>query len=306
MYRCMIWSVDSYMIRFKNLTRSYGPGKGIFDFSFEVEEGEVFGLLGPSGSGKTTALRMLMGFEEPTKGRCAMNGKDCAKAGLSLRRITGYLPQNLRLPSELTGRQFLKSMAQMRGVKNLERLFELAARLNLDVDQKIGKMISSDVKKTGIICALQHNPQVVLLDQPFHHLDPKSRSVLIDIILEEKEKEHMVLLASDDVNCIDMTCDRVGLLDHGNMVYIGDIEDLRENMCREYMIQFHDERNAMKFAGEDFEIKSMKDRNVVVSIRGAVKPLLQALTAYEVTEIEPVPTSLKETFEHIYGGRLHV
>ena len=266
----------------------------------------MFGLLGPAGSGKTTALRMLMGFEEATKGRCAMNGKDCAKASLSLRRITGYLPQNLRLPSELTGRQFLKSMAQMRGVKNLERLFELAARLNLDVDQKIGKMISSDVKKTGIICALQHNPQVVLLDQPFHHLDPKSRSVLIDIILEEKEKEHMVLLASDDVNCIDMTCDRVGLLDHGNMVYIGDIEDLRENMCREYMIQFHDERNAMKFAGEDFEIKSMKDRNVVVSIRGAVKPLLQALTAYEVTEIEPVPTSLKETFEHIYGGRLHV
>ena len=294
------------MIRFKNLTRSYGPGKGIYDFSFEVEEGEVFGLLGPAGSGKTTALRMLMGFEEATKGRCAMNGKDCAKASLSLRRITGYLPQNLRLPSELTGRQFLKSMAQMRGVKNLERLFELAARLNLDVDQKIGKMISSDVKKTGIICALQHNPQVVLLDQPFHHLDPKSRSVLIDIILEEKEKEHMVLLASDDVNCIDMTCDRVGLLYHGNMVYIGDIEDLRENMCREYMIQFHDERNAMKFAGEDFEIKSMKDRNVVVSIRGAVKPLLQALTAYEVTEIEPVPTSLKETFEHIYGGRLHV
>ena len=177
------------MIRFKNLTRSYGPGKGIYDFSFEVEEGEVFGLLGPAGSGKTTALRMLMGFEEATKGRCAMNGKDCAKASLSLRRITGYLPQNLRLPSELTGRQFLKSMAQMRGVKNLERLFELAARLNLDVDQKIGKMISSDVKKTGIICALQHNPQVVLLDQPFHHLDPKSRSVLIDIILEEDPEE---------------------------------------------------------------------------------------------------------------------
>ena len=93
----MIWSMDGYMIRFKNLTRSYGAGKGIFDFSFEVEEGEVFGLLGPSESGKTTALRMLMGFEEPTKGRCAINGKDCAKASLSLRKITGFLPENPKL-----------------------------------------------------------------------------------------------------------------------------------------------------------------------------------------------------------------
>lgn len=294
------------MIRFKNLTRSYGEGKGVFDFSFEVEEGEVFGLLGPAKSGKTTALRMLMGFEEPTKGRCAINGKDCVKAGLSLRRIIGYLPENLKLPKELTGRQFLKSMAQMRGVRNLERLFELAARLDLDVDQKVESMASSDMKKTGIICALQHNPQVILLDRPFMHLDPKSRSVLIDIILEEKEKNHMVMVATDDVGSIDMTCDRVGLLDHGNMVYIGDIEDLRENMCREYMIQFCDARSAMKFSKESFEIKSMKDRNVVISLKGEVKPLLCALAAYDVTEIEPVPTSLKETFEHIYGGRLHV
>lgn len=294
------------MIRFKNLTRSYGAGRGIFDFSFEVEEGEVFGLLGPSGSGKTTALRMLMGFGEPTKGRCAINGKDCAKASLSLRKIIGYLPENPKLPQELTGRQFLKSMAQMRGIKNLERLFELSARLNLNVDEKIGKMTSADIKKTGIICAMQHNPQVLLLDRPFQHLDQKSRSILTEIILEEKERDHMVMIATDDVGGIDMTCDRVGLLDRGNMVYIGDIEDLRENMCREYMIQFHDARSAMKFSKEEFEIKSIKDRSMVVALQGAVKPLLQALGGYDVTEIEPVPTSLKETFQHIYGGRLHV
>ena len=294
------------MIRFKNLTKSYGPGRGIFDFSFEVEEGEVFGLLGPSESGKTTALRMLMGFGEPTKGRCAINGKDCAKAGLSLRKITGYLPETLKLPPELTGREFLKSMAQIRGIRNLERMFELSARLDLDVDQKIGRMSSSDVKKTGIICAMHHNPQILLLDRPFQHLDPKSRAILIDIILEEKEKNHMVVVATDDIGVIDMTCDRVGLLDKGNMVYIGDIEDLRENMYREYMIQFHDARSAMKFSKEEFEIKSIKDRNIVVSLQGAVKPLLKALGEYEVTELEPQPTSLKETFQHIYGGRLHV
>lgn len=294
------------MIRFKNLTRSYGAGKGIFDFSFEVEEGEVFGLLGPSGSGKTTALRMLMGFEEPTKGRCAINGKDCAKAGLSLRKIIGYLPENPKLPPELTGRQFLKSMALMRGVKNLERLFELASRLDVNVDEKIGKMTSADIKKTGIICAMQHNPQILLLDRPFQHLDPKGRTSLIDIILEEKERGRMVMVATDDIGVIDMTCDRVGLLDRGNLAYIGDIEDLRENMCREYMIQFHDARSAMKFSKEEFEIKTMKDRTITVTLQGSVKPLLRALGEYEVTEIESVPTSFKETFQHIYGGRLHV
>ena len=294
------------MIRFKNLTKSYGGNKGIFDFSFEVEEGEVFGLIGPSGSGKTTALRMLMGFEEPTKGRCAINGKDCAKASLSLRKITGYLPQKMLLPPELTGRQFLRSIAEIRGQRNYERMLEMADRLDLNVDESISRMSSADVKKTGIVCALQHNPAVVLLDRPFEHLDPKSRSIMVDIILEEKEQNHMVLITSDDVDGVDLTCDRVGMLDQGNIIYIGDIENLRENMCRDYMIQFHDARSAMKFTNEAFEVKSMKDRNVVISIQGAVKPLLQKVAEYPVTNIEPVPTSLEETFVHIYGGRLHV
>lgn len=293
------------MIRFKNLTKSYDAGRGIFDFSFEVEEGEVFGLLGPDGSGKATALRMLLGLEAPTKGRCAINGKDCAKAGLSLREIIGYLPETFTLPSELTAIAFLKSMAQIRGVKNLGRLFELAARFELNVDEKIGRMTSADIKKVGIICAMQHNPQVLLLDRPFQHLDPKSRSLMVDLILEEKEKNHMVLLATDEVNGIDLSCDRVGLLDRGNMVYIGDIEDLRENMYREYVIQFHDARSAMKFSKEEYEIKTMKDRNVTVLVKGAVRPLLETLTGYQVTNLEPVPTSLKETFQHIYGGRIH-
>lgn len=294
------------MIRFKNLTKSYGEGKGIFDLSFDVEEGEVFGLIGPSGSGKTTALRQLMGFEEPTRGRCVINGKDCAKAGLSLRRMMGYLPERLTLPGELTGRQFLKYMAQMRKMKNLTRIFEMAGRLEVNIDEHIGTMISADVKKIGIICAMQHNPPVLLLDRPFQHLDPKSRSVMIDLILEEKEKNHMVLLTTDNVDGADLTCDRVGLLDQGNLIYIGDIEDLRENMQRDYMVQFHDARSALKFSKESFEIKSMKDRNVIVSIKGTVKPLLSAVTAYEVTNVEPVHTSLKETFVHLYGGRVHV
>lgn len=293
------------MIRFKNLTKSYGTGKGIYDFSFEVEEGEVFGLLGPSGSGKSTALRMLMGFEKPTKGRCAVNGKDCEKYSLSLHKIMGYLPEKFTLPSELTVIQFLRYNAQLRELKNLERLFELAARLNLNVEEKIEKLTSADIQKTGIICALQHNPQVILLDEPFNNLDPKSRSAVVDVILEEKEKDRMILLTTNDVESIDMTCDRVGLLESGNVIYLGDIENLRENMYRDYMVQFHDAYSAMKFSGENFEIKSMKDRNVVISLQGPLKPLVKALAKYEVTNIEPVPGTLEDIFVHMYGGRVH-
>lgn len=293
------------MIRFKNLTKSYEDGKGIFDFSFEVEEGEVFGLIGPKDSGKSTALRMLMGFEEYTKGRCAINGKDCVKYSLSLHKIMGYLPQHVSLPPVLTGRQFLKSNAEMRRMRNLERLFELAVRLDVNLDQKIGKMKEGDVKKTGIICALMHNPLVILLDEPFEKLDARAKSVLVDIILEEKEKNRMVLLTSDSVNNMDLTCDRAALLDGGNVVYLGDVENLRDNMYRDFMIQFSSSRMAMQFSREKFEIKSMKDRSVTVTLQGEMRPLIQVLANYKVTSIEPVPLKLDEAFVHIYGGRLH-
>lgn len=290
------------MIRFKNLTKSYEREKGIFDFSFEVEEGEVFGLIGPQASGKSTALRMLMGFEDYTKGRCAINGKDCVKDSLSLHKIMGYLPQHATLPGTLTGRQFLRSNAQMRYMRNLERLFELAVRLDVDLDQRIGRMTRADVKKVAIICAMMHNPMVLLLDEPFAQLDAKARSVMVELVLEEKEKNKMVLLTSDSVNSMDLACDRAALLDKGNVVYLGDMESLMDNMCRDFMIQFGSEREAMRFSKEKFEIKSMKDRSVVVSLKGELRPLIQTLSNYKVNSMEPLSLALDETFVHIYGG----
>ena len=294
------------MIRFKNLTKRYEDGKGIFDFSFEVEGGEVFGLVGTEGAGKTTALRVLMGFEQATKGRCAINGKDCAHASNYLHKMIGFLPDGIALPSVLTGRQFLRSLAEMRHMRNLEHLFELANRLDVNVDAPIGGMTSADVQKIGIVAALMNNPPVVLLDNPFRNLDSKARSTLVDLILEEKEKGKMVLLTSDTVDVVDLTCDRVGLLERGNMIYLGDVENMRENMLRNYLVQFENSRSAMQFSGEAFEIKSIKDRNLVVSLQGELLPLLTALSKYPVTSIEPVPLSLEETFVHIYGGGLHV
>ncbi len=293
------------MIRFKNLTKRYEDGKGIFDFSFEVEEGEVFGLLGDKDSGKSTVLRVLMGFETATKGRCAINGRDCQQWARSLHQIIGYLPDEISLPPMMTGREFLRSNAAMRGVKNLEHLFELAHRLDLDVDIKIGKMTSAQVQKTGIACALLHDPKVLLLDNPFRNLDKRTGSALIDIILEEKEKGKMVLLTTDSVDIADLTCDRVVLLEKGAVVYMGDVENMRENMYRDYLIQFSSGRAAMKFTNESFEVKRLKDRNLVVTVQGALLPLLQTLSRYPVTSIEPLPLPLKETFLHIYdmGGR---
>lgn len=294
------------MIRFKNISRKYEENKGIFDFSLEVEEGEVFGLLGPSGCGKTTALRVLMGFEKPTKGRCAINGKDCLKDSLSLHKTIGYLPENVILPSELTGRQFLTQNAKMRGCRNLGRIFDLAGRFKLNVDKKIGTMTSNEKKQTGIICAMLHDPQILFLDRPYENLDPKSRSTMMDLILAEKERNHMVILTAKGVDEVDLTCDRVGLLDRGYMIYMGEIEDLRENMYRDYVLQFRDPRSVIRFVNEGFETKNMKDRNVIVTVKGELKPLIEKLASYDITNIEPVPTTLEETFVHIYGGRIHV
>ncbi len=174
------------IIKINNLTKDYGNGKGIFDVTFTIKKGEIFGFLGPNGAGKTTTIRHLLGFIIPKEKKCIINGLDCNKDIDLIQKKIGYIPGEINLMEEISGIQFIKFMADYRGMKNLERANELIKRFELDPRCKIKKMSKGMKQKVGIVIAFMHDPDILILDEPTSGLDPLMQNEFVNLILEEK------------------------------------------------------------------------------------------------------------------------
>lgn len=174
------------IIKINNLTKDYGNGKGIFDVTFTIKKGEIFGFLGPNGAGKTTTIRHLLGFIIPKEKKCIINGLDCNKDIDLIQKKIGYIPGEINLMEEISGIQFIKFMADYRGMKNLGRANELIKRFELDSKCKIKKMSKGMKQKVGIVVAFMHDPDILILDEPTSGLDPLMQNEFVNLILEEK------------------------------------------------------------------------------------------------------------------------
>lgn len=270
--------------------------------SFEVEDGEVFGLLGPEGAGKTTTIRQLLGFASSSRGRCFINGKSCHTRPAEIMGFTGYLPEEVALPEDMTGLSFLRFMAEIKGIKSIERAQQIAERFELDLDTRIRKMSRSSRQKTGIVCAFMHDPAVILLDEPTNGLDVMMQGRLNDLILEEKGRGKTILFTSHIFEEVERTCDRVGMIKRGVLVNVDDIAGIRAAKKKSYIVNFATDQEALNFVKEDFEILSISGRQVTVSLSGEMMPLVKALGNYQVVGLETMSQSLEDVFIHFYGG----
>ena len=184
------------MIHVQHLTRDYGLGKGIFDVSIQVEQGEVFGFLGPNGAGKTTTIRHLMGFIRPVTGSCQIGGLDCWAKRDEIQKRLGYIPGEISFFDDMTGRDFLKFMSDYRRIGKDSRMQELLERFEFDPRGRIKKMSKGMKQKLGIISAFMHDPEILILDEPTSGLDPVMQNRFIALLAEEKKKGRTILLSS--------------------------------------------------------------------------------------------------------------
>ncbi len=151
-------------IQIAGLTRDYGQGKGVFDLSFEVGKGEVFGFLGPNGAGKTTTIRHLMGFVRPKIGSCTIAGMDCWKQAATIQKRLGYIPGEISFFDDMNGDEFLRFIEKYRGSGSAVRRDELLERFELSPKGKIKKMSKGMKQKIGIVAAFMHDPDILILD----------------------------------------------------------------------------------------------------------------------------------------------
>ena len=208
------------VVEVNHLTKDYGSGRGVFDVSFKIEDGEVFGFLGPNGAGKSTTIRHLMGFSKPGMGNTKILGMDSFSEYDQILNNVGYIPGEIALPQGLTGYEFIEMMQNLYRIHNDEMLKKMLDLFELKDNVLKGdtKHMSLGVKrKLAIVTAFMSDPKVLILDEPTSGLDPVMQKKFINFILEEKKRGKTILLSSHIFSEVDATCDRIAIIKDGKI-----------------------------------------------------------------------------------------
>jgi ABC-2 type transport system ATP-binding protein len=220
------------MIEFQELTRAYGDFTAVRPLSLEVRSGEVFGFLGPNGAGKTTTIRMMMGILVPSGGRALINGLDCHSQRALVQRHVGYLPDNPIYYDFLRGREILQFVAEMHGMARrdaAERAVRVLAEFGLEevVDEFAVNYSMGMKKKLGLACALIHDPQVLILDEPINGLDPRAAREVQDRLRQAAAAGKTIFMSTHLLDMAEKVCTRVGIIHRGELTATGTLEELR-------------------------------------------------------------------------------
>jgi ABC-2 type transport system ATP-binding protein len=291
------------VILIENLTKFYGKYQGVTDLNFEVKEGEVFGYLGPNGAGKTTTIRSILGFIKPKKGKIFIFGKDIEKEGYRIKKKIGYIPGDLALYENLTGMEFLKYMANLRGNVNWNYVKELSERFNINLNQFIRSLSHGNKQKIGIIQAFMHKPDLLILDEPTLGLDPLMQYEFYHLISEVKREGETVFLSSHILPEVERICDRVGIIREGKLVTVESIDTLKSHAFRE--LEVHFAKPVPKEAFSELPgIKDLKVENSIIRFKivGSLDAVIKTAAHYEIVNIISHEPSLEEIFMSFYRG----
>jgi len=224
--------VPDALIQTHNLVKRYGDKIAVNDVSFDVHGGEVFGFLGPNGAGKTTTIKMIVGLLQPTTGTVRVAGHDVGAEPLAAKAASGYVPDTPNLYAKLSARELLRFVADLysldrghaaRRIDELLRMFDLAAAADDTIDSYSHGM----QQKTSLAAALMHDPRVIVLDEPTVGLDPKSARLIKDILRQMADRGSAVMLSTHILEIAERMCDRVGIINRGELIAVGTMDELR-------------------------------------------------------------------------------
>ncbi len=290
------------IIEIKDITKDYGNNKGVFDLSFNVDEGEVFGFLGPNGAGKTTTIRQLLGFLNSDKGSCSIFGLDCRTKQEIIQKRVGYLPGEIAFLDEMSGKAYLEFIAKLRGITDLTKMNKLIEMFEFDPTGRLRRMSKGMKQKIGIVAAFMHNPDVLILDEPTSGLDPLMQNRFVELIKDEQSQGKTILMSSHSFDEVEKTCNRVGIIKQGRLVSVEEIHALKSAQAKTYIIEFATEKEAIDFKKHDFKVVEQNENIVKVALKGEMSPLLRCASEYSVKSFETKTQTLEELFMHFYGG----
>ena len=285
------------IIKTTKLTKYYGKARGIIDLDLTVTQGEFFGFIGPNGAGKSTTIRTLLGLIAPTRGRAMIFGKDVTKEKESILQDIGYLPSEALFYSGMKVKDVLKLSADLRKKDCTAESKLLCERMQLDTARKIDDLSFGNRKKVAIVCALQHRPKLLVLDEPTGGLDPLMQKEFFDILRERNKEGATLLLSSHVLSEIQHNCTRAAIIRDGRIIACNNVDVLSQTSAKRVTVQGVVDLGQLRGMRDRKEMKG----SVSFLYSGDMGSLLRTLSSGQIDDLTVTEPDLEEVFLHYYG-----
>jgi ABC-2 type transport system ATP-binding protein len=290
------------VIRTETLTKYYGSHRGIIDVDLEVQQGEIFGFLGPNGAGKTTTIRLLLDLIRPTGGRAFVFGIETSADPPAIHRRIGYLPGEFALFDRLTGGQTIEYFANLRGGVDPLYQTDLIARFDLDPSRRFKEYSRGNKQKVGLVIALQHRPELLVLDEPTAGLDPLVQQTFFELLRESAAEGRTAFLSSHILGEVEKSCDRVAIIRDGRLVKVDRVEVLRDLAHHQVELRFAESVPVLDFSGLPGVSEVVAEDHVLrMQVTGSLAPVVQAAARHDLLDFVSREPSLEDTFLAQYG-----
>ncbi|MBQ3599110.1 MAG: ABC transporter ATP-binding protein [Clostridia bacterium] len=278
------------------LTKYYGASRGIIEVDLAVEKGDFYGFIGPNGAGKSTTIRALLGLISPTSGKAEILGKDIQKDKTEILASVGYLPSESGFYGNMRVKEMLGLSAKLRKQNCEKEAKILCERLDLDAEKRIGELSLGNRKKVGIICALQHKPELYILDEPTSGLDPLMQREFYTILQERNAEGATVFLSSHVLSEVSRYCKNAAIIREGRLLVSDSVANLGHTGVKRISLR------GVKNMPEIKDIRDMKTENDTISFLygGRTDELVKILSAASFEDINITDPDLDEVFMHYY------
>lgn len=283
-------------IQTDSLTKFYGNSRGIIDLDIKVNEGEFFGFIGPNGAGKSTTIRILLGLIHKTRGNAWILGKDISKEKEQILSEVGYLPAEAVFYPNMRGRDLIRLSADLHRKDCRKAAYDLCERLQLDSSRRISELSFGNRKKLAIICALQHDPKLCILDEPTGGLDPLMQREFFKILKERNQKGMTVFLSSHILSEVQRYCSRAAIIREGRIIASGSVEELARTNAKRVSV-----RGSLDLTGLS-HVRDLHISDDIISFLygGDINILLSKLNGYRLKDLTISEPDLEEIFLHYY------
>ena len=285
-----------------DLTKYYGKSRGIEGLNLTVNKGEFFGFIGPNGAGKSTTIRTLLGLIKSSSGSASVLGLDIEKDKEKILGRIGYLPSETTFYAGMRVRDVLKFSADLRGKDCSEEAKVLCERLQLDTSKKVDELSFGNKKKVAIVCALQHKPELLILDEPTGGLDPLMQREFFQILQERNAEGTTIFLSSHILAEVQRNCSRAGIIREGKLIVCGSVEALSRTNAKRVHVQ------GDVNIGELQEVRDLRqtENGMTFLYGGDINQLLQVFAKQNIQDISISEPDLEEIFMHYYkdGGEV--
>lgn len=269
--------------------------------SLHVDAGEVYGFLGANGAGKSTAIRTLLNFIQPSGGSATICGLDIVRDSVQVKRHVGYLAGEVALYDKMTGHEFLHFLGDLQPPKSTGFVKELIKRFRADPNKPLGELSKGNRQKFGLIQALMHEPDVLILDEPTGGLDPLMQEEFFKLTREAKDRGASVFVSSHNFAEVQRMCDRIGLLREGKLVAEQTLADLAKKAAHTFSLTFADKAPVAELERlPRAHVTTHDEHHITASLEGELTPLFALLARHHVTHLEQQEVNLEEEFMRFY------